>query len=190
MTTKRELTKGRLRRLRPWVVVYIGAVAVVGVVAGIVWNRVIDLPSYEIGVDYRATIPESSLSQIAAIDVWFSFFGVVGGLILGISAWVLFRRLGWVVTVIAAVGGVLAGLVARLVGEFIGPSNFSERIAQATRGELVSVDFTARTWVPLAIWVGMAVLPVLIGSLVQRQEWISHTPQTGHTAETADDELG
>ena len=169
-------TRNQWRRLQSWSFVYLGAVAVVSVVSGIIWNRIVDLPSYEIDESFQASIPESGLAQMAATDVYFSIVGAGAGLILGILAWILFRRLEWFVTLIAGMGGLIAGLIARTVGEFIGPRNFVERIAQATKSDLVRVDFTAHTWVPLAIWVGMAVVPILFGSLFRREKWVSHVP--------------
>ena len=175
--TKRPLTRARRLRLRLWAFVYAGIVAVVAVVAGIVWNRIVHLPSYVIGPDFRANLSESALSQMAAIDAWFALIGLVGGLIVGVTAWVLFRRVGWPVTLIAGLGAGLGAVVARLIGQFIGPRNFEQRIALATRGDSVLIDFTAHTWVPLATWVGLAMVPVLIGSLLGRSPWISHQPQ-------------
>ena len=176
--TDRDFTgRGRWRRLRAWILVYAGTVAVVAVVAGIVWNRIVVLPNYQIGEDFRARISESGLGEIVATDVWFTFIGAVAGLVLGVMAWILFHELGWPVTLIAGVGALLAGVAARFVGEFIGPRDFDERIAAATTGDLVRVDFTAHTWIPLAVWVGLSVLPVLIGSLFKRDRWISHVPQ-------------
>jgi len=175
--TDRELGRGRWRRSRAWFFVYICTVAVVAVAAGIVWNRIVVLPTYQIGQDFRARIPESGLSQIVATDVYFTFIGAAAGLVLGVMAWIFFHDLGWPVTLIAGVGALAAGLLARYVGEFIGPHDFDERIAAATIGDLVRVDFTADSWVPMAVWVGMAVLPVVIGSLFNRDKWISHVPE-------------
>ena len=176
--SEREPARGQWRRSRAWFFVYAGTVAVVAVVAGIVWNRLVVLPTYQIGEDFRARIPESGLSQIAGTDVYFTLIGLVGGLVLGVTAWILFHNLGWPVTLIAGVGALVAGLLARYVGQFIGPRDFDERIAIATIGDFVRVDFTANSWVPMAVWVAMAVLPVFIGSLFMRDQWISHVPQT------------
>ena len=169
-------TRNQWRRLQPWFFVYCGTVAVVAVLSGIIWNRMVVLPSYVIDEGFRASLPESGMAQLVATDVYFSLVGVVAGLILGITTWILFHRLEWISTLIAAGGGLLAGLIARQVGEFIGPRNFEERIAQATKGDLVRIDFDATTWVPLALWVGMAVLPILFASLFRREKWVSHVP--------------
>ncbi|MCL2785580.1 MAG: hypothetical protein FWD55_09185 [Propionibacteriaceae bacterium] len=168
----------RWRRTRPWWGVYAGTVAVVAVVSGIIWNRTVVLPAYEIGEDFRARIPESGLAQLVSIDVVYSLIAVVGGLIVGITSWVLFKRLGWLVTLIAVLGALIAGIGTRIVGEIIGPRSFEDRIAAATRGELVRVDFAAHTWVPLAIWVAMAVLPIMLASMVRREKWINYVPAT------------
>ncbi|MDR0283292.1 MAG: hypothetical protein LBI33_00145 [Propionibacteriaceae bacterium] len=174
----RQGSSGQWRRLRPWLTVYVAAIVVVAVVAGFVWTVVVRLPSYTIDSTYRAVILESGLSQIGATDVYYTLVGLVAGLVIGVTAWVLFRRVGWPVTLLAVAGGALAGLITRGVGEFIGARDFEKRIAQAARGDSVVVDFTSHTWVPLAVWAGGAVLPVLVGSFVRRRGWIAHVPAT------------
>ena len=182
--------KGSWRHFRSWFFVYIATVAVVAVLSGFIWNMIVEVPSYRLDDDFRASIPESELAQMAASDVYFTLVGAVAGLVLGMTAWILFHRLEWLVTIISALGAVTAGIIARHVGEFIGPRRFEERIAQADPGELVRVDFTAHTWVPLAVWVGMAVLPVLFGSLFRREKWVSHVPAVVEETENPEDLLG
>lgn len=179
----RDVSRGELRRIRPWILIDACAVAVVAVVAGLAWNALVDLPAYSmVGKDLQARISEVSLSRIVAADVYFCLVGLVGGLLLGVTAWLLFRRLGWPVTLIAAGGSALAGLLARLVGQFIGPRDFEERIASATLGDTVTVDFGGHTWVPLAVWAGVAVVPVIFGAMLRPQQWVKHTPADDQTA--------
>ncbi|MDR0783117.1 MAG: hypothetical protein LBE83_05080 [Propionibacteriaceae bacterium] len=166
------------RRLGGWLLVYAGIVALVGVIAGIIWNRTVQLPSYVIGDDYWARISEGGLAQIVGVDVAMSLIGLIAGPIIGLIAWVLFRQTGWPVTIIASLGAGLAAVIARGFGEFIGPRDFPERIATATKGDLVKIDFAAHTWVPLALWVAMAMVPILIGSLIKPAQWITHEPGT------------
>jgi branched-subunit amino acid ABC-type transport system permease component len=163
------------------VVLYAVTVALAGMLAGIVWNRVVRLPSYKIENDFRAAISEAGQTQIAATDVYFAVVGAVGGIVIGIIAWLAFHRLGWPVTVLACAGAGVAGLLARWVGEFIGPRDFEGRIARATTGEFVRIDFASHTWVTMGVWIAMAALVVLIGSLVTRSEWIHHVPESAST---------
>jgi hypothetical protein len=165
-------------------------VAVVAVVSGFVWNVVVTVPSYLLDDTFRASIPESELAQMAASDVYFTFVGAVAGLVLGATAWILFRHLEWVVTIIAILGAIIAWYITSLVGEFIGPRRFEERIAQADPGELVRMDFTAHTWVPLVVWIGMAVVPVLVGSLFRREKWFTHVSGTPEVSENPEIHLG
>ena len=181
--TKREPQPVNLKRLRPWAVVYVGTIAVVAVVAAIIWNRIVDLPTYMVSDDFRARMSESGLSQIVATDVYFGLVGIVAGLIVGVTAAILFQRLGWVVTLIAAIGAGLAGVITRTVGVFLGPKDFPVRIAAASRGEEVTIDFITHTWAPLAIWVAVAVIPVLIRSLIGRDDWIRYQSQAKPDAE-------
>ena len=156
------------RRFGRWALVYAGGTAVVAACSGVIWNRSVVLPSYQIGEDFRARISEAGLSQIPAIDVHFALIGAIAGVILGTGAFFLFREWGWPATAMAGFGSGLAGVMARIIAEFIGPREFQVRVAQATQGELVQVDFAAHSWIPLAVWVGTAMVPVIIGSVVWR----------------------
>ncbi|MCL1906922.1 MAG: hypothetical protein FWG08_03235 [Propionibacteriaceae bacterium] len=166
----------QLKRHQSWLVIYALAIITVGIASGIIWNRIVTLPAYHIGEGFRAHIPESGLAQLAATDVVFCFVGMIAGLLIGTIGWVLLKSLDWVVTLLAGFGGLFAGILALLTGALIGPKDFDQRIAQATPGDEVLVDFAAGTWVPLTLWVGVAVVPVLIGSLIQSEKWVSHEP--------------
>jgi len=169
----------RRRRLRQWLLIYLGVVVVVGLLSGIFWNRLVTLPSYQVSDDFRATIQETGWAAFAATDVTWAVIGLIAGLILGGVAWLFFRANGAWSTLIAGLGAGIAAGICLAVGQFIGPRGFDDRIAKADPGDLVRIDFAAHTWLPLMAWVGGAMLVLLVGALVQRERWISHVPQAG-----------
>ncbi|MDR0849145.1 MAG: hypothetical protein LBN10_08955 [Propionibacteriaceae bacterium] len=148
---------------------YIAVVAVIGLVCGIAWNRSVELPTYYVGDDFSATIEESQIAQLMAVDVMYCLIGVIAGFCLGALAWALFRTRGWLGTAMAAIGAAVAGVLTRVVAQFIGPKDFDTRIVAAEPGAFVRADFAGHTWVPLCLWVGAAMVPILIGSALGRR---------------------
>jgi hypothetical protein len=129
---------------------------------------VVKLPGYRVGNDFYARIDEWDEAQVFSADVWLAGLGIAAGALLGGLAWLGFRRLGWPTAIIAALGGLSSGIIAEKVGEFLGPSEFDERLANAQPGDplVVPIDLASHTLVYLAVWVAAAVLPVLIGAAV------------------------
>jgi hypothetical protein len=160
------------RYLRGWAIGYLGILTTVAGLSGFGWNQMVNrpslLPEYAIDQDYRATMSEPNLAQVVVTDIYFTLFGLLGGLLIGLAAWAIFRRLGWLTTLIAAGGAGLAGLGAQGFGQWLGPRDFASRIAGASPGQAVLIDFTSHTAVPLAVWVGAAALFVLLASLASR----------------------
>jgi len=166
----------RRRRLRQWLITYLGVVVVVGLLSGILWHQIVKLPSYTIGDDFQASFQQAGWAEFAGTDVALAIIGLIAGLVLGGFAWFVFHANGAWSTLIAGLGAVVAALICLLVGQFIGPHDFDNRIANADPGDLVKIDFAAHTWVPLTMWIGAAMLALLIGSAVRREHWISHVP--------------
>lgn len=147
---------------------YFGVVLVVGIVSGLIWNRSVELPTYQVADDFRATIEESQLTHLMATDVMYCLIGVIAGLILGILAWALFYNRPITAMIVALIGSAVGGILTRVVAQFIGPKDFNTRISAAEPGSTVRADFAGHTWVPLALWVGVAMVPILVGVLFIR----------------------
>lgn len=169
----------RRRRLRQWLLVYLGVVVVVGLLSGILWNELVTLPSYEVSDGFRASLQQTGWAEFAATDVVLTIIGLIAGAILGGCAWLFFRANGAWATLIAGLGGLLAGGICLAVGQFIGPRGFDDRIANADPGDLVRIDFGLHTWQPLVVWVGGAMIVLLIGTLIRRERGVNHLPQGG-----------
>jgi hypothetical protein len=117
-----------------------------------------------------ATTSERGLSQFIAGDAWFCAIGLVAGLLIGIAAWRLLGDLGWTVVLVVLVCATAAALTCWLVGYRLGPGDFSVRLAAAQPGDLVPIPLTLRAYASLLTWPFFAVIPVLLGSSLGRDE--------------------
>ena len=146
----------------------VGAFAVLGigagVLAGVVWWALVDLPFYRIQTDSTATTGERVLTEFIAGDAWFCVIGVVVGLSLGALGWHYLRHLGWPLVVIVVTVTTAAALLCWAVGYQLGPGEFERRLATARPGDLVPIDLTVRAYASIVVWPFLAVVPVLLGS--------------------------
>lgn len=156
---------GRRQTLRTAGVLMVLAV-LVGGVGALLWANVVVLPEYVVGVDGRAEMSDRGLSEVFSATFWYSVIAVVGGLVVGVAAWVGLRRIGWPVALLSAAMGIAAGLICWWVGEFIGPAPFAERMAAAQPGDVVAISLRLGAPSALAIWVFSAVaVPLFAASL-------------------------
>lgn len=150
----------------------VGAFAVLGigagVLAGVVWWSVVDLPLYRIQADSSAVTGERELTEFIAGDAWFCVIGVVVGLVLGTLGWRYLRSVGWPLVVIVAAVALTAAVACWAVGYQLGPGEFERRLATARPGDLVPIDLTVRAYASLVVWPFLAVVPVLLGSSLSR----------------------
>jgi hypothetical protein len=142
----------------------------VGALAGVVWWAVVELPAYVIGPNSGAGITERALSEFVGSDAWFCAIGLVAGLGLGLVGWRQLRVLGWPLVLLVAAVAVTGALVCWFVGHQLGPSDFVERLAAARPGDEVPIELTLRTWASLLTWPFLAIVPVLLGSSLGRDD--------------------
>lgn len=144
-------------------VFYTLAVLVIGAAAGLAWVSIVRLPTFTITQELRAVpTPESELSAWFSIDSWFCIIGVVVGLVLGIWSWLWFNRAGWVVTLFAVVGALLAAFTCWRVGLWLGPEPFDVRLARAVPGDRIPISFELRSWPAFLLWAFAAITPVML----------------------------
>jgi hypothetical protein len=149
---------------------FVAGSLVVGAAAGVVWWLVVKPPAYELNSNGGATTSERGLTEFIAGDAWFCAIGLVAGLLIGLAAWRWLRMLGWTVVLVVLVCALAAALTCWLVGYRLGPGDFSARLAAAQPGELVPIPLTLRAKASLVTWPFFAVIPVLLGSSLGRDE--------------------
>jgi hypothetical protein len=141
-----------------------------GAVAGIVWWLAVNPPAYELNSGGGASTSERGLAEFIAGDAWFCAIGLVAGLLIGFAAWGWLRDLGWSLVLVVLVCATASALVCWLVGYRLGPGDFSIRLAAARPGDLVPVPLTLQARASLLTWPFFAIIPVLLGSSLGRDE--------------------
>lgn len=141
-----------------------------GALGGVVWQAVTDLPTYLIGPDGKATTTERGLADMISLDAWFAVIGAVVGLALGIISWRRLRDVGWPVVLVGTAAAVLAALLCWAVGKELGPGEFTHRLQVARPGDRVPVELTLQARASLLVWPFFAVIPILLGSSLGRDE--------------------
>jgi len=149
------------------VVVCLGAVAVFGLLGGLLWHLLTVTPAYTIGDDQGAIITERGLSQVFASDIWYIIISVVLALLLGGVGWWLFRRLGWPGVLLTVVAGLAAGVICWQFGHLLGPNGFAERVSQANPGDRVPMDLSLDAPLLVLVWPAAVGVPILVASIVE-----------------------
>jgi hypothetical protein len=150
--------------------VFLAGSLVLGAAAGVVWWLVVQPPAYELNSNGGATTSERGLTQFIAGDAWFCAIGLVVGLLIGLAAWRWLLPVGWPVVLVVLGCAVASALTCWLVGYHLGPGEFSARLAAAQPGELVPIPLTLRAPASLLTWPFFAIIPVLLGSSLGRDE--------------------
>lgn len=143
---------------------FFAACLLVGVVGGVLWSQLSDLPGYVIGTDGVASTTERGLTEHFSGDAWFCLIGVGGGLVLGMLAWWRLRGLGWPVILVTMAGALAAAGLVWAVGSGLTAGDFDSRLADAQPGDAVPIDLTLRAPVALVVWPFFATIPILLWS--------------------------
>jgi hypothetical protein len=147
-----------------WFLAFAAMAAVVGFLTGVFWWGVVDLPTYTIAQDFRGYTTERGLTEFFGTDAWFSGLGLTVGAALGYVAWRWFKDVGWPVTFVAALGALLAGGICDVTGRWLGPGSFDSRLAAASPGDVIPIDFQLHSPIALVVWAFAGVLPILVAS--------------------------
>lgn len=150
------------RQFTGWVLLQLGLSALLGVLSGVLWWRLVDLPVYVVGEDGRASTTERGLTEYFGMDAWFCLIGVVVGVGLGLVAWRWLSAAGWPMIVVAVLGSVVSALLCWYVGWNFGPGPLDPRLAQAGVGAEVPIELTVHTWVSVVVWVFATSIPLLL----------------------------
>ena len=141
---------------------------VVGALVALFWTNVVELPAWQVQADGSATMTQSGWTQMISIDAWYVLCALLVGPGIGWVAWCWFKPLGWPAAVIAALAGLVTGVVCAQLGPVLGPGAFAGRIAAANPGDRVPVAFELQAMSALAAWPLTAVAPVLFAASLGR----------------------
>jgi len=144
----------------------VGAVAVAGLLGGLLWHILTATPTYTIGDDRGALITERGLSQVFAMDIWYVIISLALALLLGVACWWLFGRLGWTGVLVVLAASLVAAIVCWQFGHLLGPNGFAERVSRASPGDRVPMDLTLNAPILVLVWPFAAVVPFLVAALV------------------------
>lgn len=180
----------RARSLPTAIGVSAGTFAVLGLVAGWLWSRIAVPPEFMVyRSDYAYYTSEAEFTRAFDMDVAFAVIAaiaaVVGGLVVG---W-LFWRLGWSVTLLAAVCALGAGALAWLLGTELGPQAVADSAAAAQRGDTFTGPVRLGARSILLIWPILALIGVMVAVWLRapRDEvWYGQSPMQGNP----DDQVG
>jgi len=142
----------------------------IGALAGVAWSALADPPAYLVNTDGGATISERGLTEFLSGDAWFCAIGMVVGAGVGLGAWRWFDQIGWPLVLLVCGLALLAGLTCWFVGNRLGPGDFAPRLASAQAGDHVPIELTLRARASLLTWPFCAVIPVLLGSSLGRDD--------------------
>ena len=134
----------------------------------------VEPPAYRVNADGGASISERGLTEFLGGDAWFCAIGLVVGIVVGLGAWRWFDQIGWPLVLLVCGLAFLAGLTCWFVGYRLGPGDFSARLATAQAGDLVPIELTLRARASLLVWPFCAVIPVLLGSSLGRDDEEPH----------------
>ncbi len=133
-----------------------------GVLAGVGWVALSPRASYHVGEDLHATLSERAYAQVIGGDATFTIITAVMGLLLGIVTWVWFQHRGLLCIVLTVVGAAVMSLTAWQVGQLIGGSGLTERLAAAHAGDYVQMDLELHALGALAAGAFCAITPVML----------------------------
>ena len=148
------------------VMLCLGVAVIAGVVCALIWHACVHLPMYQVDDKGYATTSERGLTAIFSIDSTFALIGMVIGVGCGFLSWWALHHRGVVVLVPTIATALVSATVCWAVGTLMGPHDFSDRVAAASPGDEVPVDFRLHTWTSLLVWVLGALIVTLILAVV------------------------
>ena len=148
------------------VVLCFGAAVIAGIICALIWHACVHLPIYQVDDKGYATTSERGLTAIFSIDSTFALIGMVVGVGCGFLSWWALHHRGVVVLVPTIATALVSATVCWAVGTLMGPHDFSDRVASASPGDEVPVDFRLHTWTSLLVWVLGALIVTLILAVI------------------------
>ncbi|HET9897231.1 MAG TPA: hypothetical protein VFQ44_20030 [Streptosporangiaceae bacterium] len=138
--------------------ILVGSV-IAGLVGGVIWNAIAPKPAYIVLKPGSADVINAETSAFITGDAWYCLIAVAGGLLIGLVTYRLaIRRYGPMPMAAVLIGGVLAGLTARWVGQNIGLARFNSMLVSSHHGAILhappvlGADASLIMWPAIVFW--------------------------------------
>jgi hypothetical protein len=143
----------------------LGASAVLGAIAGLIWGVVAPRALFQEVAPGAAQLVNAETSAFIVADIWFCGITAAGGLITGIAGTRLLVRGGnWPAAAGLVLGAVAAAFVALLVGQNIGLGTYNHQLATAAPGTFFNSSLGLSAKSALAAW------PLLASAIIALTE--------------------
>jgi len=133
--------------------------SLIGLAGGAVWAQIAPRALYVVVSRGQAFVVNAETPAFIAGDAWYCVVGIVGGLIIGLLGYLLaIRRYGPVPMAGVLAGSVIAGLIARWIGQNWGLARFNAALITAHQGTLLHAplvlggDTSQLLWPAIAFW--------------------------------------
>ncbi|PIE21220.1 MAG: hypothetical protein CSA64_03040 [Arachnia propionica] len=150
----------------------VAATAAAGGSSAVIWAFASFRPGYVVTEQLTAVQSENGLASVFAADALFVLLTAVGGLFIGVLAWLWFRNAGWWLFILTLAMATLLSVLCWQLGLALSPADFHERLALASPGDTVAIDLQLSAWSALLVAPFAAVIPLMLFSAV----W----PETPH----------
>ena len=155
-------------------VVSLVVTAALGLVAGLIWEQVApraQLQEVSAGV---AQVVNAETRAFIGADGWFCVIAAVGGVLTGVTGYLLgIRRRGGAaraaVTIGLILGAVAAGFLMRWLGEQPGLSAYQRALAHAPAGTMFSASLSLGATSALAFWPLLTSLVIVLAEVGRRR---------------------
>ena len=150
--------------------IVLGWFVAAGIVAGVVWWRLVDLP--------RATreggsivVEADQLGKQVNIDGWFLVLGLVVGVLSGLVLLFWRERDPLAMVVLVVLGAGLSGIIASKLGHALGPGSAEAALRHSANGAHASMPLAVHASGVYWVWPAAAALGALI------YLWIIKSPE-------------
>ncbi len=153
---------------------------IVGLLGGLAWNLLAPKATYVVLSRGSADVVNAETRAFIEGDAWFVAIAVLGGLLIGFAAYRLaIRRYGPAPMAAVLAGSVLAGLLARWVGQNLGLASFNNQLLTSHHGAILhappvlGAQGSSILWLAIVFWpLAACLIPagvLLLAALRDRQ---------------------
>jgi hypothetical protein len=136
--------------------------ALAGLAGGLAWDTLAPRALYVVVGRGSADVVNPETTAFIAADAWYCLIGAVGGILIGLAGYlVAVRRYGPAPMAAILAGSVVAGGLARWVGEHHGLHQFDHQLLTAHQGAFLHAPLGLAGDTAAAFWPTFASLPAI-----------------------------